>query len=116
MEKKVLGLCEARHDIPTISGYIFGNTLDPLDIKGMEQTACSALEGVTELDLYVTGLSVALLSVVKVCEQEGISLTCYHFDRESEQYYPQRVLSFGRCPFCGSAVRTGDCCPNCGAT
>lgn len=44
------------------------------------------------LVLYVTGLSVALVSVINVCMRVGISLTLMHFNRATGDYYPQGVL------------------------
>lgn len=44
------------------------------------------------LVLYVTGLSVALVSVINVCMRVGISLTLMHFNQTTGDYYPQGVL------------------------
>lgn len=44
------------------------------------------------LDLYVTGLTVALISVLNACRELEIEVTLYHYDRESGNYYPQQVL------------------------
>lgn len=44
------------------------------------------------LMLYVTGLSVALVSVINVCMRVGISLTLMHFNQATGDYYPQGVL------------------------
>lgn len=46
------------------------------------------------LVLYVTGLSVALVSIINVCLHVGISLTLMHFNKENGDYYPQEVLPF----------------------
>lgn len=43
------------------------------------------------LNLYVTGLTVALIEVLNVCKDWGISVTLYHYDRESGNYFPQKV-------------------------
>ena len=86
-----MGLCRGRHDIPGITSYIYPSQVDPLDLAGQAATADAALAGVEVLDLYVTGLTVALVTVINHCRQAGISLTLYHFDRESGDYYPQSV-------------------------
>lgn len=93
MEKKLkMALCEGRHEIPGAEdGAIFGNSLNPLDLEGMRSSAAAKLEGVAALDLYVTGLTVALVEVINFCHAQGISLTLWHFDRESGSYYPQTV-------------------------
>lgn len=87
-----MALCEGRHAIPNATnGAIFGNTINPLDVSGLEETAFHKLEGVKALNLYVTGLSVALVAVINVCHRENIILTLWHFDRDSGNYYPQSV-------------------------
>lgn len=45
------------------------------------------------LMLYVTGLSVALVSVINVCMRVGISLTLMHYDQTTGNYYPQGVVT-----------------------
>ena len=91
--KKILCLCKARHEMPEcVEGAIFDNTLDPLDIKGMEATVANALDGVTSLTLYVTGLTVACAAVIKHCANAGISLSLMHYDRETGNYYEQRIF------------------------
>lgn len=88
--KKLMGLCAGRYEIP-VREYIFPNELDPLDIKGMEMQAREKLAGTSELILYVTGLTVALVAVVNVCRELNIKLTLMHYDRTSGDYYPQEV-------------------------
>ena len=90
--KKVYALCEGRHQMPKeVEGAIFSNTLDPLNIDGLEKIASDKLEGVQSLTLYVTGLSVALVAVINICHQKGIELVLMHFDRATGNYYPQEV-------------------------
>lgn len=92
MKKRVYVLCKGRHEMSAeIEGAIFSNTLDPLDIDGMEKIASDKLEGVRSLTLYVTGLSVALVAVINVCHQKCIELVLMHFDRATGNYYPQKV-------------------------
>jgi len=89
--KKVLGLCKSRHEIKGVTEYVFGNTLDPLAIEEMELHAIEKLRGVKQLDLYVTGLTVALVAVINACSILGVTLTLFHFNKETGEYYPQRV-------------------------
>lgn len=49
------------------------------------------LEKGLHLDLYVTGLTVALIAALNVCRQNGVSVTLWHYDKESGSYYPQAV-------------------------
>lgn len=85
------GLCEGRHTIPGVEVFIYPTTLNPLDVEGLLETARTFVRETapSRLDLYVTGLTVACLSVVKACHEAGVALTCWHFDRESGDYYPQ---------------------------
>lgn len=90
-----LALCEGRHEIPgAIDGAIFDGELDPTDIVGINQLAYSKLEPFKgcKLELYVTGLTVALISVLNVSRTLNISVTCWHFNREKGDYYSQIVL------------------------
>lgn len=90
------GLCLGRHEIKGINEYIFPNELDPLNLAEMEKLATEKLQGVEKLDLYVTGLTVALVSVINVCKELGIELTLFHFNRESGEYYPQKVKQWNQ--------------------
>ena len=91
--KKFMELCRSRHDIPqAVDGAIFATTLDPLDIAGMEAEAAAVLDGCDELVLYVTGLSVALLSVVNVCYRKGINLICMHYNVKTGEYFPHPMF------------------------
>jgi hypothetical protein len=90
-----LGLCAGRHDIPNIDGYVFGEITDPTDIRTMNHQACKVLFGKfglaqgDHIDLYVTGLTVALVEVLRVCLWEGITVTLWHYDRGTNSYFPQ---------------------------
>lgn len=44
------------------------------------------------INLYVTGMTVALIATLNACRSEGISVTLYHYDRETGNYFPQEVL------------------------
>lgn len=89
---KNMCLCEARHNIPEATeGAIYPNSINPLDVCGLEEYALNKLQGVKALNLYVTGLSVALVAVINVCHREGIMLTLWHYNRDNGEYYPQTV-------------------------
>lgn len=91
-KEKTLALCEGRHEMPAVvEGAIFGNSINPLDIDGLEKTASEKLADVQHLTLYVTGLTVALVAVINVCRQNNVELTLMHFDRVSKSYYEQAV-------------------------
>lgn len=87
-----MSLCKGRHEIPqAIDGSIFGAEVDPLDLSGMEREAAEQLRGVFTLNLYVTGLTVALVAVLNVGREQKIKVTLYHYNRETGDYYPQEV-------------------------
>ena len=74
---------------------MFDETIHPTDTERMylvATTTISFLPAEEGVILYVTGLTPATLAVVRVCHEQGRSLTCYHFDRDSGDYYPQKVL------------------------
>jgi hypothetical protein len=118
MEKLVLGLCKGRHAITQVSRYIFPTEVDPTNMEYMRERThivlsnCSELElyvtGLTvmeymreqphlvlsncsELELYVTGLTVTLVTVINYCCANHIPLTLMHFDRNTSSYYAQIV-------------------------
>lgn len=92
-KKKVMELCKGRHEInAAVDGAVFPNELDPLDILEMDFIAAESIGTIDELELYVTGLSVALVSVINYCHKEGVKLTLHHYDKISGMYYSQPVL------------------------
>nr|DAG52805.1 MAG TPA: hypothetical protein [Caudoviricetes sp.] len=86
-------LCKARHETPATDGAIFETEVNPLDVAGLETEAKSRLENlnIKKLDLYVTGLTVALIAVLNVARELNISVTLWHFNRENGDYYSQEV-------------------------
>jgi hypothetical protein len=92
MIRKNMALCEGRHSVPgATDGAIFPGVVDPLDLSGQAAVVAAALEGVQELNLYVTGLTVALVTVINHCRQQGVRLTLWHFNRDTGDYFPQAV-------------------------
>jgi hypothetical protein len=91
--KMTLGLCRGRHDIPGVEEYIYPGEVNPLDLDGMKRTVHSALKNCNRLDLYVTGLTVALVEVINYCCYNYIPLTLWHYNRDSGEYYPQTVAT-----------------------
>lgn len=92
-KKKTLALCNGRHEMPTeVGGYIFDTIEDVTDLFAMEEIADKVLDqDLKYLDLYVTGLTPALIAVLNVCHRNGIMVTLYHFNRETGNYFPQVV-------------------------
>ena len=44
------------------------------------------------VNLYVTGLTVALIAALNVCKENKVDVTLWHYDRESGNYFPQDVI------------------------
>lgn len=90
-EKKMC-LCQGRHEIPEAEdGAIFPNEINPTDLERINAVCEKSLQGVKKLTLYVTGLTVALVSVINYCHANKVDLTLMHFDRNTGGYYPQKV-------------------------
>lgn len=115
--KYPFALCEGRHPIPGVEAAIFPMSVDPTDLNGMMEIASSSVPSdCTELTVYVTGLTVAMLTVVNLCLDREIILTAMHFNRETGEYYPQSILEYSRCGFCSGKLESRNhYCPNCGA-
>lgn len=94
VDSAAMSLCKGRHEIPeAVDGSIFGTEVDPLNVEGLQAQAMetlSALE-IRHLDLYVTGLTVALIAALNSCRSLGITVTLWHFNRETGKYYSQDV-------------------------
>ena len=92
-----MGLCEGRHAIPQVKdGYFFPSEVNPTDIDGLWDIACNKLlpysnENIA-INLYVTGLTVALVTVINICMSRKINLTLYHYNRDTNDYFPQEVV------------------------
>ena len=86
-----LGLVAGRHEVP-VTGYIFEAIPDVTNYQAMAAEAALMLPEKGALTVYVTGLTAAMLAVVGVAAQRGLSLTAMHFDRDSGEYLPQTVL------------------------
>lgn len=84
-------LCKGRHSTPATDGAIFETEINPLDVNLLETIAEGKLKGLSELTLYVTGLSVALVAVINACHKGNVKLTLMHYNKETEKYYPQEV-------------------------
>lgn len=91
MKNLKMGLCQGRHDIANVKEYIFDKEVDPTDLEGMNEQVHAMLQDCNSLELYVTGLSVALVTVINYCCQNHIPLVLWHYDRETGEYYSQFV-------------------------
>lgn len=97
MKNRSFGLCEGRHEIAGVAEYIFGNTIsDPTDTKGLKKEALAffvdnGVKSTESINIYVTGLTVALIAAINAAKEIGATVTLYHFDRETGNYFEQSV-------------------------
>lgn len=93
MRNMKMALCEGRHEIPEATdGAIFPAVIeDPTDLEAMMKVVNGKLRYCARLDLYVTGLTVALVTVVNYAICNNMPLTLYHYDSKSGKYYAQPV-------------------------
>ena len=106
-----LGLCEGRHNVPkeyVREGYIFeyglkGNEIT--NVNYLDKIVADKLDSLIDnnseivcINLVVTGLTVALISVINYCLKlnkfKDVSLTLLHYDRDKNEYYQQSVDLF----------------------
>jgi hypothetical protein len=92
-----MGVCAGRHEIPQAeTGFFFPMEVDPLNVAALEVAAeavinAHLLGGIFNLNLYITGLTVAAFAVINAAKKNGIAVTAFHFDRNSGDYYPQEI-------------------------
>lgn len=94
MRTASMALCAGRHSIPdTVDGAVFDSITNPTDVSGLEAGAISRLSGshIDLLNLYVTGLTVALIATINACKRLGIVVVLYHYDRDTGRYCRQYV-------------------------
>lgn len=86
-------LCKGRHKTSATDGAIFETEVNPLNVTALELEAKERLASlnITKLNLYVTGLTVALVAVLNATRELGVEVILWHFDRESGEYYKQEV-------------------------
>lgn len=120
MKKLIIGVCEGRHEMPC-NRFVFGQEVNPLDVTslavlanerlidladeaGLEWQACPArvpfqvsctdiyaMAYNADCIIYVTGLTVAVMAVVKAAFDSFDGVVLMHYNRESGQYYEQRI-------------------------
>lgn len=84
------GLYDAasRHYKAGEAGYLEAAPLAPGDERDCKPLVLSPA---LHVNLYVTGLTVALIAALNVCRLQGISVTLWHYDRETNGYFSQEV-------------------------
>lgn len=98
MRKFTLGLVNGRHSMP-VEEYVFnGEIKDPLNFAEMESIIDSRFQELEvqegdEVHVYVTGLTAATVEVINACRKHSVTLYLYHYDRDSNSYKKQVVIS-----------------------
>lgn len=104
VEARRIALCEGRHEIPQAEhGYLFadGEIADVTDVKKLETLAIEKVDRLRPvgkkltIDLYVTGLSVALVAAINACAALDVPLCLWHYNRDTGDYFPQVVKMEG---------------------
>lgn len=94
-----IGLIKGRHEIPEVNGlYIFNEPVDPTDVIGINEIAIARIKELfidpneeRYINLYVTGLTVALVAVINVCRVYHVKLILWHYNKDTNRYFPQVV-------------------------
>lgn len=96
-----VGLCKNRHKMyvegKKLDLFIFDHIDDVTDVKGIEDNAKNTLKTLIygleskSINLYVTGLAVALISVINACKALGININLMHYDKVKKSYYMQKI-------------------------
>ena len=93
------GLIYGRHSVPSdITEFIYTSDIPQqhiCDANYMERICTDFLHrhlGVSTINVYVTGFTPALLALVKVCNDRGIHINAYNFDREKRKFWRQEVI------------------------
>lgn len=93
---KSFGLVSGRHPLP-VDAYVLDEVKDVTDVAAIRDAVRESLDAKlsaddTSIALYVTGLTVITLEVVNYCVDHKLGLTCYHFNRDTGDYFSQVVL------------------------
>ena len=96
----VAGLIRNRHALPPhVKNYVWDYDMTSDEIVDIDWQEQYALDWVKDnikpgesLNLYVTGLTAALVSMINACHYLDVPLILWHYDREKKDYYKQVVL------------------------
>lgn len=101
MLKVSLGTIKGRHNLPVID-YIFNEEIkDVTDVKKIENDVKTYFlknilpmkaDDDVQVILYITGLTIVTLAVVKACRDCNCGLVCMHYDRDNDTYIGQNII------------------------
>lgn len=93
-----VGLIKGRHTLPPdVKEYIFTRALTSEEMTDNTWLYLHASEALARLkpdvvEIYVTGLTQALIAVLNVCRAHRIKAVCVHYNRETGGWWKQEVL------------------------
>lgn len=89
-----IGLCEGRHQMPKdVFNYVFPREIDMFDMRYMRECIEKKIKKTEYMvELYVTGLTVAVVEVIKYCNEFNIPLTLMHFNNRTGKYVRQSTI------------------------
>lgn len=95
MIDKTMVLCKLRHKHPLVDPLeaIFPTEIDPFDYYAMHKMIDAKLKDAKSLNLYVTGLSPALVAVLNYCTLYSITCVLWHFNKLTGLYVKQRTMT-----------------------
>lgn len=98
MKEFNLGTCKGRHEMP-VEKFVFETIEDTTDIVALRETVWSFIGDnfyeilrAEQINIYVTGLTVALIEIVNQFKKMADNIVLMHYDVKTNTYYPQRVL------------------------
>lgn len=95
MKEIFLVLCEGRHEMPTNDGCIFAAINNVTDTEALEAEALKRLSvlarDVEKINIYVTGLTVALIASLNACTALNKAVVLWYFDRDNNSYFLQEA-------------------------
>lgn len=91
-----VGVCRGRHEMPC-DYYVFDSEIkDPTDVELIEVVAeaiiSSLAKGNKRFEIYVTGLTVAVIAVIKAAIKYSTNVVAMHYDTRTGKYYEQKIL------------------------
>lgn len=105
MEKMKMMLCHCRHQLDEgflseMDGAIYPKEISrPMDFAYLDSISYPLIKGMSQsgqsLELYVTGLSTALVSVINACYTYKVPLALMQWDNAKHKYIRQLIKA---CP------------------
>ena len=91
---KTMVLCAGRHETPATEA-IFPQDIASIlfDEQAKQDVIHTALSDCTDLRLYVTGATPALISALNYCIYNGVAVTLYHYNRDTGSYEEQTLAT-----------------------